>query len=234
VVRVLVAEDSLINARATQRLIERLGHEAVLVSTGEDAVEAAAGAQLILMDCEMPGLDGYGAVRAIREREEATGAHVPIVAMTAHVGPAQRERCLAAGMDDFVAKPLRAGALESVVHRWIAELGAIDDQRFAEMEEDLSADDVREIVSAFLETTPEYVEVCMRAGQTRDGDALRAAAHRLKGGCMAVGAMGLARSAARLEELVLAGALDGRTDAALRDLQRAWRATEHALRARLP
>lgn len=234
--KVLVAEDSLVNARAAQRLVEQLGHEAVHAADGQQAVAQAGTADLVLMDCEMPVLDGYGAARAIRAAEEGSGRRVPIIAMTAHQTPGERERCLAAGMDDFVGKPLRSDVLAGVLQRWDGgsdAAGAIDPERFAEMEEDFSPEDVKELVEAFLDTTPDHVADVLRAVQERDAEALRAAAHKLKGGCLAVGAMPLARAASRLEELVFGGPLDDRVDAAGAELDRWWRATANALRAKV-
>ena len=233
-----MAEDSLVNARAAQRLVEQLGHEVVLAADGREAVGAAGDADLVLMDCEMPVMDGYDASRAIRaaELDGGAGRHVPIVAMTAHQTPGERERCLAAGMDDFVGKPLRAELLTAIIDRWVRSgdaSGAIDAERFGEMEEDFSPEDVKELVEAFLETTPDHVDECVRAAGRRDGEALRSGAHKLKGGCLAVGALPLARAASRLEELVFAGPLDDRVDVPTAELQRWWAATEAALRQKL-
>lgn len=232
--KVVVAEDSLVNARAAQRLVEQLGHESVLAADGEEAVAAAAAADLVLMDCEMPVVDGYEAARRIRAAE-AGGRRVPIVAMTAHQTPGERERCLAAGMDDFVGKPLRAEVLSAILGRWGGGdvAAAIDAERFGEMEEDFSPEDVKELVAAFLDTTPDHVADVLRAGERRDGEELRAAAHKLKGGCLAVGALPLARAATRVEELVFAGPLDDRVDAAVADLDRWWQATAASLRAKI-
>jgi signal transduction histidine kinase/CheY-like chemotaxis protein len=119
--KVLVAEDNAINQRVAQRLLERRGHQVRIVDDGAKAVEAVASMaageafDLVLMDVQMPVMDGFQATAAIRERERASGGHIPIVAMTAHAMRGDRERCLAAGMDGYVAKPLRANDFYAVV-----------------------------------------------------------------------------------------------------------------------
>ena len=108
--RVLVAEDNAVNQRLAQRLLERRGHHVVIVGDGAQAIEALEHGtfDVVLMDVQMPGVDGFQATAAIREKEKRTGEHMPIVAMTAHAMRGDRERCLAAGMDSYVSKPLRA------------------------------------------------------------------------------------------------------------------------------
>ncbi len=117
--RVLVAEDNPTNQRLTTAFLERLGYTADVVGTGMEAVEAARGGgyAAILMDCQMPGMDGYEAARRIRADEAATGGHVPILALTAHALAGDRERALAAGMDDYLTKPIRREALAQALRR---------------------------------------------------------------------------------------------------------------------
>jgi two-component system, sensor histidine kinase and response regulator len=111
--RILVAEDNLVNQKVLGRLLEKLGHSAVLTSDGEEALDAfeREAFDLILMDIQMPGMNGYDAARAIRARERNTGAHVPIIAVTAHAMKGDRELCLDAGMDDHLSKPIQAREL---------------------------------------------------------------------------------------------------------------------------
>jgi two-component system sensor histidine kinase/response regulator len=110
---VLLAEDNVVNQKLATRLLEKMGHRVTLAANGEEAVRAhARGAfDLILMDVQMPEMNGFEATARIREREQITGDHVPIVALTAHAIQGDRERCLAAGMDDYLSKPLNASAL---------------------------------------------------------------------------------------------------------------------------
>ncbi len=106
---VLVAEDGLVNQKLVRELLRRLGHRVTIVTNGQDAVETylAEPIDIVLMDVQMPGMDGIEATVQIRRHEEESGRHVPIVAMTAHAMKGDRERCLEAGMDEYVSKPLR-------------------------------------------------------------------------------------------------------------------------------
>jgi signal transduction histidine kinase/CheY-like chemotaxis protein len=117
VLRVLVAEDNPVNQRLALRLLERRGHMVKIVSDGNQAVEAVErdSFDVVLMDVQMPGVDGFQATAMIREREKEAGGHIPIIAMTAHAMRGDRERCLAAGMDGYIAKPLRADDFYAVV-----------------------------------------------------------------------------------------------------------------------
>jgi CheY-like chemotaxis protein len=117
--RVLVAEDEAINRIVATELLERDGHTVLQAANGDEAVEAwrRGTIDLILMDIQMPVLDGLGAAARIRAAEHGTGAHVPIVALTAYAMPEDRAKCLAAGMDDYVSKPFRLATLREVMAR---------------------------------------------------------------------------------------------------------------------
>jgi signal transduction histidine kinase/CheY-like chemotaxis protein len=111
--RILLAEDNAVNQRLAVRLLEKQGHTVVLAANGHETLAALQGQtfDLVLMDVEMPDMDGLEATAMIRRREQETGGHVPILAMTAHALKGDRERCLAAGMDGYVSKPIRAEEL---------------------------------------------------------------------------------------------------------------------------
>jgi CheY-like chemotaxis protein len=110
---VLLAEDNFVNQRLAIRLLEKMGHSVTLAANGEEAVQAHAAGEfdVILMDVQMPEMNGFEATARIREREMKTGEHVSIIALTAHAIQGDRERCLTAGMDDYLSKPLNASAL---------------------------------------------------------------------------------------------------------------------------
>ncbi|SPE40365.1 PAS domain S-box (fragment) [Candidatus Sulfopaludibacter sp. SbA3] len=119
---VLVAEDNDVNRRLVQRLLEKQGHTVSAVADGRSAVDAvfAECPDLVLMDLQMPGMDGLEATRAIRVREAATGAHIPILALTDHAMSGDRDLCLSAGMDGYITKPIAPGELCSAVERAMA------------------------------------------------------------------------------------------------------------------
>ncbi len=125
--RILLAEDSPLNQKLAVALLQKHGHQVVLAQNGHEAVAAARenDFDLILMDVQMPVMDGFEATRRIREGELARGRHVPIIAMTAHALKGDMEHCLAAGMDGYVAKPVRAQELFETMDRLIRETGRL-------------------------------------------------------------------------------------------------------------
>jgi CheY-like chemotaxis protein len=118
---VLVVEDSPVNRVVAIGVLERCGYNAYAVNDGREALEALSSRRYdaVLMDCQMPEIDGYEATRELRRREQGM-RHTPVIAMTAHAMHGDRERCLQAGMDDYVAKPVRAQALAEILGRWIS------------------------------------------------------------------------------------------------------------------
>jgi CheY-like chemotaxis protein len=119
---VLIAEDNVVNQRVVATMVKKRGLQVSVVDDGRAAVEAfAAGCfDLLLMDVQMPGMDGLEATAAIRTIERGSGARIPIVALTAHALAEDRERCLAAGMDAFLTKPLRAPQLNVLLDRYLS------------------------------------------------------------------------------------------------------------------
>jgi CheY-like chemotaxis protein len=115
--RILIAEDNPVNSRLAMRLVEKQGHRAVSVASGREALEALERERfdLVLMDLQMPEMDGFETTRIIRERERGSERHVPIIAMTAHAMSGDRERCLAAGMDNYISKPVDRSRLFAVI-----------------------------------------------------------------------------------------------------------------------
>lgn len=121
--RILVCEDNPINQKVVRLMLELLGHASDLAANGEEALAATEkrAYDLIFMDCQMPGLDGYEATRRLRARPDQ-GRPVVVIAMTAHAMEGDRERCLAAGMDDYLPKPLFTDSLRNTIARWSAVL----------------------------------------------------------------------------------------------------------------
>jgi PAS domain S-box-containing protein len=123
---ILVAEDNTVNQKLAVRLLEKMGYRADVAANGLEALEALSRIPYaaILMDCLMPEMDGFATTTAIRLREQETGAHVPIIAMTANAMQEDKERCLAVGMDDYLSKPINPEALKTVLERWARGKGA--------------------------------------------------------------------------------------------------------------
>ena len=218
---VLVAEDNDINQMVALGILAKLGYAADVAVDGARAVEAASGGRYaaILMDCHMPEMDGYQATAEIRSREGAE-RHTPIIAMTAGVLTEDRERALAAGMDDYVTKPVSTEELEAVLLRWIGQDSAgpeatewtgpdrraaplLDQDRLAVLR-GLGPPDggglLPRLVETFLAGAPATL-AALRAAATGDAPALTEGAHRLKGAAANLGATRLAGICAELEAM---------------------------------
>jgi two-component system, sensor histidine kinase and response regulator len=122
-VRVLLAEDNLVNQRVVQRILEKNGHSVVLAGNGKKALEALRQEtfDVLLMDVQMPEMDGLEATCAIRENEKTSGMHVPIIALTAHAMKGDQDRCIAAGMDGYLSKPIQAADLLNIIEALVME-----------------------------------------------------------------------------------------------------------------
>jgi len=121
---ILLAEDNLVNQKVACKLLERRGHDVTVVNNGAEALSALEerAFDLILMDVQMPEMDGLEATRQIRGRERSTGIHVPILAMTAHAMKGDKERCLAAGMDGYISKPIHVQSLMQTIYTLVPAL----------------------------------------------------------------------------------------------------------------
>jgi signal transduction histidine kinase/CheY-like chemotaxis protein/HPt (histidine-containing phosphotransfer) domain-containing protein len=212
---ILVAEDSQVNQLLVVRLLDQCGYRAEVVADGQAAVSALARTNYVavLMDCQMPVLDGYEATREIRRRQRP-GAHMPIIAMTAYSMAGDREKCLSAGMDDYISKPIRLAALSDALARCVPgeqrPLGSDapdHDPRTAEVLDravidelrSLDGDVAREVVTLYLEDSVHQLEMLAVAVEDDDDDAVAALAHRLKGSSLAVGAVLVSTIASELE-----------------------------------
>ena len=224
--RILVAEDHEINQRVTVGMLERLGYRADVAADGREAVDAVARAHygLVLMDCQMPGMDGYEAAAAIR-RQEAGGRRLPIIALTADSSEGARERCIAAGMDDLVPKPLDRGRLREVLRRWLpdgpheaesADAHSEPERHAVASEPEPATLDVERLKAAvgadraklrryldlFASSTGTLLAQLAPAVEKRDAGAVSRMAHSLKGTCGSVGAQQMALLAGALEAAV--------------------------------
>jgi two-component system, sensor histidine kinase and response regulator len=210
--RILVAEDNPINQEVIAEVLKELGYESELVENGRLALEALAVSAypLVLMDCQMPELDGYQTAREIRRRE-AGGPRLSIIAVTAHALVGERERAIAAGMDDYITKPLKPKLLKEAIERWWPReslapgalhassipVGAIRDDD-GSLDPNVSRS--QSVLRVFLRHVPAQIDAIVRAVASGDPEALRSAAHKLKGGCLSVGVPRMAALCAELEE----------------------------------
>ena len=189
--RILLAEDSLVNQKLATALLEAQGHQMVVVGTGREALAALVSQpfDLVLMDVQMPEMDGLEAAAAIRMREKTAGGHVPIIAMTAHALKGDRELCLAAGMDEYIAKPIRAHELFDVIEAVVPSATAapapapkeiID---WAESLRGVQGDQrlLRTLVEAALKEIPRLLAAAGQAVAEADAPTLRLSAHTLGG-----------------------------------------------------
>jgi PAS domain S-box-containing protein len=219
--RVLLAEDHPINQRVAGRLLEEQGHEVTIVGDGRAAVRAAgSGAfDLILMDVQMPEMDGFEATAAIREAERASGRRVPIVALTAHAMKGDRERCLEAGCDDYLSKPIDSARLHAMLDRLGGRPG--DPPRGAGQESHnrdfdrhaalgmLGGDGalLDELLALFFEDSPRLMGELRSAAANGDQAAVMRLAHTISGAAANFAASGVDEAASRLHARARAGEL---------------------------
>jgi PAS domain S-box-containing protein len=215
--RVLVAEDNAVNQQVAKRILEKRGHAVVVVGDGREAVSATGGGDVfdvVLMDVQMPEMDGLDATRAIRAREGASGSRLPIVAMTAHAMEGDRERCLDAGMDGYVTKPVEAERLIEAVE---SAAGAFDAAAaVARLGNDRQLLD--EMLELFFAECPAMLGSIRIAIDAADPRALRHAAHALKGSVANFRVDAPVEAARRLEKMGIEGDLTD-APAALTELE---------------
>jgi PAS domain S-box-containing protein len=196
--RVLLAEDNAVNQRLAFRLLEKMGHQVWLAHNGREAVDLVSVGQfdLLLMDIQMPVMGGIEAAQRIRAAEQGTGRHLPIVAMTAHALKGDREACLEAGMDGYVAKPIRAAELAEEIRRVISkkektksdlptsdavasELPVDSAELLARVEGD--RDLLQSLIGIFREDCPKQLGALREAVASQDSRAIASISHALKG-----------------------------------------------------
>ncbi len=246
--RLLVAEDNLVNQVVARATLAKLGYDVDVAVDGAEAVAMtlATPYAAIFMDCHMPRLDGYAATAAIRDAAEPS-ARTPIIAMTASALPGDRERCLAAGMDDYLSKPLQISELDRVLSEWAprpavpeaeqppAPFGTPGDRSFdrdavAQLRRQFAPPLVTRIFDLFLEETAEGIARLQAAEADGDASPLGEAAHRLKSSCRTVGATGMVALCSELEARGAAGSTQD-CRALIERLESAFAPTTQELRA---
>ncbi|MBF0583919.1 MAG: PAS domain S-box protein [Magnetococcales bacterium] len=206
----LLVEDNLVNQKVTLLQLKKLGYAVHAVSNGREAVEAVANLPyaLVLMDCQMPVMDGFEATHAIRKMEQSALRHIPIVAMTANAMTGDRERCLQAGMDDYLSKPVAPDTLLKKLQYWIpkgaSELPAIEIQQLRQL---FGEDDemVRELLQHFPASARELLDRLWRGIRERNVPLLNDTTFELQEACANMGATGMSGAAHTLERSVAKG-----------------------------
>lgn len=221
---ILVAEDNPVNQKVALLQLRELGFFATVVTNGREAVEVVKQAHFdaVLMDCQMPEMNGFDATREIRAWEKQTGRHIPIIAMTAGALNSDREKCIAVGMDDYLSKPVTYDKLDSVLSKWVEfdQTKELAGERYmhqpnSEMQvgmpnaepvdmagliELLGPDEAAEVLQLFVNSTEELISQIQDAADRHDPKALKEAAHQLKGAASSVGADHIARACLELEK----------------------------------
>ncbi len=225
--RILVAEDNFTNQKVALGILGRLGYEADIAENGLEAVAALSRSEydIVFLDVQMPEMDGFEAVKAIRDPASAALDHrVPVIAMTAHALIGDRERCLAAGMDDYLAKPLVPSELADMIAKWAPRAGgakgtgktfairkgipAFDRaDMWARLLED--GDLVRTVVEVFLMDIPEQMGILSERLGKGDWKAAERQAHTIKGSCANVAGLRMREVAQELETRIREGRTDG-------------------------
>jgi two-component system, sensor histidine kinase and response regulator len=226
--RLLLAEDNPVNSHLALTLLRKWGHEVVLTANGREALELLdkagfKGFDAVLMDVQMPGMDGMEATAAIRAREKSLGFHLPIIGVTAHAMKGDRERCLEGGMDGYVSKPIRPEKLLTELARlvpgsiprepqpatspaFVIPAGSLDRSALLDRVEG-DMDLLGDIIELFKEDSVRQLAAIQEAIDKKDAAALRRAAHTLKGTCGNLGAPEAAATALELEKQATAADL---------------------------
>ena len=256
--RVLLVEDNPVNQEVTLGMLEAIGAQACIAGNGQEALDAIAREpyDLVLMDCQMPVLDGYEATRILRVRErESGGEHLPVVALTANALPGDSDRCLNAGMDDYLSKPFTIQRLHETLAKWITGDGKPDVGR--SVEPPLTTSDAAQdqtspinpavlegiqvlddnggqgllgkVLSLYLSDSPKLMVGILSAVEKGDGESLRRAAHTLKSSSANVGATDLPELCRKVEEMARAGEIPASGDPLLGRLKEEYRSVWEAL-----
>ncbi|MDO6565210.1 response regulator [Amphritea sp. 1_MG-2023] len=224
--RILLVEDHPVNQEYARQALKGLGVTVDLAGNGVEALKMLHDAdyQLVLMDCQMPEMDGYEATRKIRQREAAEGlAHIPVIALTANAMADDRQRCLQAGMDDYLAKPFNRRQIYQMLKRWLPQPRITDDERAIDrchpvdnsvpidaitvdkqvisqlIEMDVDGAFLNQMIDAYLDKATDDLQRLQRAITAHDADGLRVAAHGFKSSSYNLGAMTLAEHCKALE-----------------------------------
>jgi PAS domain S-box-containing protein len=227
--KILLVEDNLVNQKVACGLLKKLGLSAEVAANGQIALDKieAVKYDLVFMDCQMPVMSGYEATEAIRHKEKETDQHLPIIAMTANAMEGDREKCIAAGMDDYLSKPVKAEALKEILDKWTiqnkqtqvieennmsvqlinkSQETILDDNVLADLR-DIMEDEFMEVLQLFLDESVSLMSD-IHAGFSEEPDKLSRSVHTIKSSSRNVGAMRLGQVAEKMEALIKAENID--------------------------
>ena len=208
-IRVLLAEDNKVNQMLAVAILAKRGYDVSVADNGREAVDLVRRSEfdVVLMDVQMPELDGFEATALLRAAETESTRRLPIIAVTAHAMEGDRRRCLQAGMDDYVSKPIDPDKLETAIQRWTGQLPDFEHSRAL----DLAQGDegiLESIVKLFLEHTPERLEAIHRALDASDAESLERTAYAVENAAVALAMPRLRDVAHRIAVLSRRGELD--------------------------
>ncbi|MFA6598260.1 MAG: response regulator [Ignavibacteriaceae bacterium] len=251
VLKILLAEDNLVNQKVAAKIFEKLGYRIDIVGNGFEVIESISNINydIVFMDVHMPEMDG---LEASREINKSYGAEIrpKIIAMTANAMQGDREACFAAGMDDYISKPVRVEALQEILERWGNLLTTrknslryllehdkivtqyIDESKISFLDDLQSEEDLMffiEILDIYLEDTPKLIELVIEAAKNNESHDLVFSAHKLKGGSATLGLERISEIAAELEQLGRQAIFDGTEKLAV-DLEEVFLLTVHDLK----
>ncbi|HEY9678520.1 MAG TPA: response regulator [Drouetiella sp.] len=209
---VLIAEDNPVNQKVAILQLKKLGYESHAVSNGRAAIEELAKQHfnIVLMDCQMPEMDGFETTGEIRKLEESTGKHIPIIGLTAHAMEGDRDKCIAAGMDDYLSKPTSLDKLAKVLKKWCIKNDSTSDTTTSEIDAQdlelvLPEDLLAELMPLFMESTKNSIEILRTAIADKSVQVVIDTAHEIKGAAAGMGAM---KVSAYSKDLEFAGKAD--------------------------
>jgi CheY-like chemotaxis protein/HPt (histidine-containing phosphotransfer) domain-containing protein len=251
--RILIVEDNQVNQQVAFLQLKQLGYKADVAANGREALDAMLKTDYaaVLMDCQMPIMDGLEATRVIRQTEEGV-RHTPIIAMTANAMEGEREKCLEAGMDDYISKPVKRDLLQEMLGKWTASESTLTDKpvatpaielalefagedltsaraRLKELGDEFGPEMVNTLAEMFVTDTQTRLAALRRSIEQCDPKALEREAHGLKGSAANLGVVHMAKLCAALEEraadLISDGALG-----MMSDLESGWNVVQAAFR----
>ncbi|HEY0135507.1 MAG TPA: response regulator [Nannocystis sp.] len=243
---VLVVEDNLVSQRVVVAMLAKLGHAVEIANHGREALACVQRRRpgLVLMDCQMPVMDGFAATKAIRDGEQDGGSRLTIVAMTAFAMDGDRERCIAAGMDDYIAKPMAIDTLAALLARWLggdviaapvvaADDGPVSLALLRELEDELGPEELGELLAVLRRQAP--AALAEMRGRLTAGDlqAVARLAHGLCGAAGNLGAQRLSRELRAVEEACRTPGAAAPNDRTIAALERSFAEADAFFRAQL-